>query len=46
MTEQRLTAEEILEDFRKGRISARMRDGLLRSEGYELRHVRSEEDAR
>ena len=36
MTEPRLTAEEILREFHKGRISARMRDGMLRAEGYEL----------
>jgi len=28
-------AGEVLEDFRRGRISARMRDALLRDLGYE-----------
>lgn len=32
----RLTADEIIEAWRKGRISASLRDGMLRAEGYEL----------
>lgn len=33
----RLSAEEIIEDWRKGRISAHLRDVMLKSEGYDVR---------
>ena len=33
----KLTAEEIIDAWRKGRISASLRDGMLRAEGYELK---------
>lgn len=32
----KLTAEEIINAWRKGRISAELRDNMLRAEGYEL----------
>jgi hypothetical protein len=35
-TEPRLTAESIIHEWRKGRISASLWDGMLRAEGYEL----------
>lgn len=35
--EEKLTAEEIINEWRKGRISAHLRDVMLRSEGYALK---------